>query len=95
MKSPLVMGNDLRKLTPASVSLLQNPAVLSVSQDIQGTGAERRWRYYVEMDEWDQCEIQLRVGPLNGPDDVPDQPVLLVNAGNVDRRMNATLQDVF
>jgi alpha-galactosidase len=86
------MTNVMTKIDPQTLSILQNPAVLTVSQDPMGTSAVRIWRYYVpDKDENSYGEIQLYSGPLAGG----DQLVLLLNAGSSDRTMNATLVDIF
>ncbi|KAK9372138.1 glycoside hydrolase superfamily [Lipomyces chichibuensis] len=92
LKSPLLMGNDVNVMNAKALSILNNPAVLAVSQDPVGAPAVRRWRYFVnDTDEFDQGEIQMWAGPLyNG-----DQLVILLNAGNNSRTMTATLADVF
>lgn len=92
VKSPLIMGNDLRKITPSTLSILSNPAVIAVSQDPQGSSAFLRWRYLVDdTDVYGQGEIQMWSGNLYGGDAV----VVLLNAGNKQREMNATLDDIF
>lgn len=92
MKSPLIMTNAFSKIDPATLSILQNTAVLAVSQDSVGSSATRRWRYYVEdTDEFGHGEIQLFTGSLAGG----DQLVLFFNAGSKDRYMNATLSEIF
>lgn len=92
VKSPLVIGANLKTLDAKSFSIYANPAVIAVNQDAAGVPASRIWRYYVsETDEYGQGEIQLWSGPLkNG-----DQIVALVNGGNKPRPMNATLEDIF
>ncbi|KAF2098346.1 alpha-galactosidase/alpha-n-acetylgalactosaminidase [Rhizodiscina lignyota] len=95
-KSPMIMGNDLRKMDANTLSILQNTAVLSVSQDVKGSGAERSWRYFVpDQDKYGQGEIALWVGGLNGPGQYGDQLVLFTNTGTQDRRMNASLATIF
>ncbi|TDL22842.1 alpha-galactosidase/alpha-n-acetylgalactosaminidase [Rickenella mellea] len=92
LKSPLIMGNDLRKINAQTLSILSNPAVLAVSQDPISSPAFRRWRYYVgDKDENGQGEIQMWSGDLSGG----DMLVVLLNAGNENRNMNATLADIF
>lgn len=92
VKSPLLMGNNIDKLSPADLSLLNNPAVIAVSQDPAGSAAVRVWRYYVnDTDQYGQGEISMWSGQLAGG----DQLVVLLNAGNSSRRMNATLRDIF
>jgi alpha-galactosidase len=94
VKSPLIMGNDIRVLTNKSLSILINPAVLAISQDPNGSSAVRRWRYYLPSlvnSTYPPDEIHLWSGTLaNG-----DYIVILLNAGASPRVMNATLADVF
>ena len=85
------MGTDIRTLTPQSLSIYSNPAVLAVSQDPLGSSAYRIWKYPAEPDQYGQGEISLWVGALDGGDYV----VALLNAGNYPRMMNATLADIF
>ena len=92
VKSPLLMGNDIRVLTPQSLSILTNPAVLAVSQDPLGSSAVRMWRYPVaDTDRYGQGEIQMWTGTLTGG----DQLVVLLNGGASARAMNASLADIF
>lgn len=92
VKSSLVMGNDIRSLKPQDLSILTNPAILALSQDPAGTAVTRRWRYYVpDTDRYGQGEIQMWSGDLDGGDAV----AILLNAGDKERKMNATLEDIF
>ncbi|KAK9360842.1 glycoside hydrolase superfamily [Lipomyces starkeyi] len=92
LKSPLLMGNDVTVMDAKSLSILNNPAVLAVSQDPIGVPAICRWRYYVnDTDAYGQGEIQMWSGPLSNG----DQLVVLLNAGNCTRSMNATFADIF
>lgn len=92
IKSPLIMANDLSNLNPQAYSILSNPAILAISQDPGSRPAVRRWRYFVkETDSFGKGEIQMWAGSQSNGDEV----VLLVNAGNSDREMNATLSDIF
>ena len=86
LKSPLLMTNVMTKIDGPTLSILQNTAVLAVSQDPEGSSAVRIWRYYV-----DGGEIQMFSGPLSGG----DQLVLLLNSAPTARDMNATLTDIF
>lgn len=92
VKSPLLMGNDIRSLSGKSFSILTNPAVIAINQDPAGSSAVRRWRYYVDgKDRFDQGEIQMWSGSLENGDYV----VVLLNAARGSRHMNATLADIF
>lgn len=91
-KSPLIMGTDIRDLNAAAFSIYTNPAVLAISQDPAGSSIVRRWRYYVpQVDQNGQGEISMWSGGLAQGDYI----VVLLNAGNVETYMNATLADVF
>lgn len=92
IKSPLIMGNDLRKITPSALSILSNPAVLAISQDPNSRPADRQWRYFVpDTDQYGMGEIQMWSGSLSNG----DMSVLMLNAGNKPREMNASLVDIF
>ncbi|KAJ5699046.1 Alpha-galactosidase [Penicillium macrosclerotiorum] len=86
LKSPLLMTNVMTKIDASTLSILQNTAVLAVSQDPEASTAVRMWRYFV-----DDGEIQMYSGPLSGG----DQLVLLLNGGSKARDMNATLTEIF
>lgn len=92
IKSPLLMGNNVEGLTPNSLSILTNPAVIAINQDPLGASAVRRWRYTVpDVDQYGQGEIQMWTGSLYAG----DQVVILLNGGNSSRMMNATAADIF
>lgn len=80
------MTNVMTKIDAPTLSILQNSAVLAVSQDPEGSSAVRVWRYAV-----DGGEIQMFSGSLSGG----DQVVLLLNGGSTAREMNATLTEIF
>ena len=92
MRSPLIMGTDIRSLDAQSLSIYSNPAVIAINQDPAGNAGIRNWRYYVNAtDEYGQGEISMWTNSLaNG-----DYVVALVNAANASMIMNATLTDVF
>jgi alpha-galactosidase len=91
-KSPLLMTNVMTKIDAATLSILQNPAVLAISQDSSKSSVSRIWRYYVpDVDANGYGEIQLFSGSLAGG----DQVVIMLNAGANERTMNATLTDIF
>ncbi|KAK5136687.1 hypothetical protein LTR08_002340 [Meristemomyces frigidus] len=92
LKSPLIMGTDIRSLDANAYSIYTNPAILALSQDPAGASAQRRWRYYVpSTDMYGGGEIQLWAGNLAQGDYV----VILLNAANEALMLNATLADVF
>ena len=88
----LIMGTDIRKLTPAALSIYTTPAVLAVNQDPTVRAGRRHWRYFVpDVDEYGQGEIALWSRVMNNSDVV----VALVNAGNDSRVMNGSLAEIF
>ncbi|MCJ1399640.1 hypothetical protein MMC11_002842 [Xylographa trunciseda] len=90
--SPLIIGTDIRSMTPASLSIYSNPAVIALNQDSAVSAAVRHWRYYVsDVDEYGMGEISMWTRTLNNS----DVAVALVNAGNNSRTMNATLAEIF
>jgi alpha-galactosidase len=92
------MGNDLSKIKPASLSILQNPAILAISQDPVGNAAVRRWMYSVnDTDNNGVGTIQMWSGYLNSTTgtDYNDMVIMLVNGGSKSRVLNATLVDIF
>ena len=92
LKSPLLMGNDFSQNTPPIYSVLSNAPILAVSQDPGAPPATQRWRYFVsDTDEFGEGEIQLWTTSLSCGDQLP----VLLNAGNDEREMNATLTDIF
>lgn len=91
MKSPLVMGTDIRVLSPQSLSIYLNPAILAISQDPTGSSVVRRWRYYTAPDANGQGEISMWSGSLSNGDYI----TILLNAGPSTISMNATLTDIF
>ncbi len=44
LKSPLLIGADIRELSPEALSILNNPAVIALSQDPAGRPATRVFR---------------------------------------------------
>jgi alpha-galactosidase len=90
--SPLLVGTHVPGMSPATLSIYANPAVIAVNQDASASAAVRKWR--VEVEEKDgngQGEIALWTrGMANG-----DTVVALLNAGNVSRVMSAEAKDIF
>ena len=90
--SQLVMGTDIRSLSPSAYSILAHPAVIALNQDPAVSAGARRWIYQVsDKDENNAGNIQLWARTMNNSDAV----IALVNAGNTSRDMNATLADIF
>ncbi|KAL8670311.1 MAG: hypothetical protein Q9168_005142 [Polycauliona sp. 1 TL-2023] len=91
IKSPLIMGTNIPKMTASTYSILANPAVIAVSQDSAGTPAVRVWNRDADRDNYGQGSISLWVMALSGG----DYAIALLNAGNTDLQMNATLEEIF
>jgi alpha-galactosidase len=90
--SPLLMGHDVTRMSPQTLSILSNPAVIAIDQDPQVQSAARIWRYFVaDKDEYGQGEISMWARVMNNS----DVAVALVNGGNKTREMNATLADIW
>lgn len=60
MASPLLSGNDVRKMTPITLETLTNPEIIAVNQDILGRQAER----VVRHDRYDIWAKQLNDGSV-------------------------------
>ena len=91
LKSPLIMGTAIPNMSPETLSIYSNPAVIAVSQDPLGISAHRVWQYSAPTDQYGQGSYSLWVGDLSGGDYV----VALLNAGNTSLNMNASLTDIF
>lgn len=81
-KSPLLMTNVMTEIDAPTLSILQNPAVLAISQDPAGSSVSRIWR---------DGETQLFSGSLAGG----DQVVVLLNGNAKASEMSASLEDIF
>lgn len=92
LKSPLLIGADLRELSAQTLSILNNPAVIAVNQDPLGKSARRISRNLsVPKDKYGQGETQIWSGPLYPA----DQIVIFFNAADEDMEMSATLDEIF
>lgn len=87
-KSPLIMGNDMSKLTASGYSILANPAIIAVNQDPLGVAATYRWT---------RNNVQLWSGPLVSTtgSSTNDVVVVLFNNGGSATTASATLSDIF
>ncbi|KAK0101121.1 hypothetical protein ONS96_006346 [Cadophora gregata f. sp. sojae] len=92
LKSPLLIGADLRILSPEALTILNNPAILAISQDPLGVPATRVERNVnVPKDRYGIGETHVWSGPLAGG----DQVLIFLNAADEDLEMVAYLEDVF
>lgn len=93
LKSPLFLGNDLRHMPASALTIVNNPAIIALSQDTHGRSVTRirRDTEGVAKDEWGVGETQVWGGQLqNG-----DQVVILLNAGGEDMEMSISLAEIF
>jgi alpha-galactosidase len=92
LNSPLLMGNDLRIVSPSALSILNNPAVIAINQDPLGKPAIRIKRNQnVAKDQYGMGESQIWSGKLFGG----DQVVAFLNAADEDLEMSASLEEIF
>lgn len=92
LRSPLLMGNDLRSLSALSLTILNNPAVIAISQDPEGRSVARvRRETQVAKDKYGMGEIQVWSGSLYGG----DQVVILLNAAEEDASISASFEEIF
>jgi len=92
VKSPLIIGTDVRVLSADSLSIYTNPAIIALNQDPAGSPVSKRWEYNVsDVDQYDMGTMSMWSGPLWSN----NQAVIFLNADNTSRTMTATLADVF
>jgi alpha-galactosidase len=92
------MGNDIRSIAPADLSILSNPAVIAINQDPSGSSASRRWMYATNSTDVNgRAAIQMWSGSLKSTTGghQSDVVVILINGNNDTTVMNATLADIF
>ncbi len=86
------MGNDLRKLSPSALTILNNPAVIAINQDPLGRSATQiRRDTGVAKDKYGIGETQVWSGHLAAG----DQVLVFLNAANEDVEMSASLEEIF
>lgn len=102
------MGNDLRKIPPADLAILSNPAVIAVNQDTTASSIVRRSLTYFPTNDTaallnpqfpsSQPLLQFWSGPLTTTTNTTagmDMVVLFINGLDTTTTMNATLADIF
>ena len=96
--SPLIMGTDVTTMTPQSLSIYSNAAIIAINQDALGMPAFRVWQspssvqnetYSVDAYTAGLTEFWTRMLD-NG-----DFAVAFVNSGPSPTTMTATMNDVF
>lgn len=92
MSSPLIMGTDVRTLTPANLAIYSNPAVIALNQDATASSASQIWRNVCsDVDQYGQCETALWVRTLSNG----DTAIALINGANSTQTLSASLTDIF
>jgi len=96
-KSPLIMGNDIRIVKPADLSILSNAAVIAINQDPAASSASRRYITWLSGTPYVGPALQMWSGSLTSTTggDMVDMVVLLINGNNETELLNATLADIF
>ncbi|CRK42655.1 hypothetical protein BN1708_008834 [Verticillium longisporum] len=95
LKSPLMLGNDLRIMDSAALSIINNPGIIALSQDPHGRAVYRVRRdigppRVPVADEYAAQEAHIWSGRLaNG-----DQAVIFLNAAGADLDMKASLAEI-
>lgn len=92
LRSPMLLGNDLRAMSAKTLSIINNPAIIAISQDPRGRPVHRVSRNTtVPKDQFGIGETHVWSGPLaNG-----DQVVIFLNAADKDVDMEASLEEIF
>ncbi|KAK5113393.1 hypothetical protein LTR62_003493 [Meristemomyces frigidus] len=92
LKSPLLLGNDIRKLDAKTLSIINNPAIIAISQDPLRKAVQRiALNTSVPVDSFGIGETHIWSGALaNG-----DQIVIFLNAADTALYMQTTLAEIF
>lgn len=92
LSSPLLIGTNVRDLSPEGLTIYSNPAVIALNQDPTGTAAYRVWlKQCDDKDKYGQCNYQLWVREMQNGDFV----LALINNGNSNANLTADLYDIF
>lgn len=93
LKSPLFLGNDLRNMPASALTIINNPAIIALSQDPHGRSVTRvrRDTINVTKDEWGMGETHVWAGYLHNS----DFAVILLNAGGADAELSVSLAELF
>ena len=92
------MGSDIRVITPLSLSILSNPAIIALNQDPSGSSASRRYFYSpTDPNPYTGSALQMWSGSLTNTTNstFSDEVVVLINGGSEEVLMNATLAQIF
>ncbi|UXX80984.1 alpha-galactosidase [Reichenbachiella carrageenanivorans] len=82
MASPLLSGNDLRKMSQKTIDILTNEEVIAINQDVAGIQAQK---------VYDQGDLELWVKPLGGRQS-PTRAIAMFNRSDKPHTMTVTWQ---
>lgn len=92
LKSPLFLGNDLRDMPASALTIINNPAIIALSQDPLSRSVTRvRKDTNVAKDQYGEGETHVWAGYLHNG----DQAVILLNAAAEDLDMEISLAEIF
>lgn len=92
LKSPLFLGNDLRNMPASALTIINNPAIIALSQDPHGRSVTRVQRNTnVAKDQYGEGETHVWAGHLQNGDEV----VILLNAAASHLDMDISLAEIF
>ncbi|CUA68390.1 hypothetical protein RSOLAG22IIIB_07908 [Rhizoctonia solani] len=86
VKSPLILGNDVTEMTSETLEIITNQAVIAVSQDPNGSPANRLWKRTLT-----DGDLSLWIGSLVNNAWV----IALVNTSPKSQRVNLPFADIF
>ncbi|CAE6428342.1 unnamed protein product [Rhizoctonia solani] len=86
VKSPLILGNDVTDMTSETLEIITNQAVIAVSQDPNGSPANRLWKRTLT-----DGDLSLWIGGLVNNSWV----IALVNTSPKSQRVNLPFADIF
>ncbi|KAJ7601062.1 alpha-galactosidase [Mycena floridula] len=87
IKSPLILGNDVRNMTNETLEIITNSAVIAVNQDPLGAPGTRVWKKTLDIGG----DLQLWYGPLVNSTWV----IAVMNTSPEDQSANITFNEVF
>ncbi len=86
VKSPLILGNDLTKMTNQTRAIIKNKHVIDISQDSTGSPAVRLWKKPEDDGNTQLWKIQLANGTY---------AVAAINVSESPKNVTISMDDVF
>lgn len=86
VKSPLILGNDLTKLTNQTRAIIKNKHVIDISQDAMGSAAIRLWKNKEEDGNTQLWKASLSNGAY---------AVAVINVSESPKNVTISMKDVF